>query len=86
MNIVISEFFGLWSRSYIVGFYYDPFAASVLGRVCGVFRSYYKNKFLKNSFIFFKYFRDEENLIRNVLNHTIFIRNNVEFKKFDKKL
>ena len=30
--------------------------------------------------------RDEENLIRNVLNYTIFVRNEIEFKKFDKKL
>lgn len=29
--------------------------------------------------------RKEDNLIRNVLNYTIFIRNNIEFKKFNKR-
>jgi hypothetical protein len=29
--------------------------------------------------------RIEDNLIRNIMNFTIFIKNDIEFKKFDKK-
>jgi hypothetical protein len=37
-----------------------------------------------NRKIFF-YFRHEDNIIRNVLNYTIFIKNDIDFKKLNKK-
>ena len=39
-----------------------------------------------NSTLILIYFQSyEDNMIRNVLNYTIFIKNDVEFKKFNKK-